>query len=302
MIEKTTPTTVMTAAASVVRIWRAASAVPLITHDGAASVASVRGPVEQQRAREQRDGPEHLEARHDPQVGPQRLAAPVRAERRGPGNTHDEPLSISCRIDQLPTRLPGSPLPCILPHEPHTRLRAPEQAREELPGHDLAGQGPRSRRRLRRWRFRFGGVVSGVSSRPGSELTELMDLVWREDARVAGGGSLRTYLGTAPGVGKTVAMLAEGRRRAGNGERVVVGWIESHGRPETSRQLGGPGGDHAADGRLPRYHLHRFRCARRRSRPALMWCWWTSLRMRRRTAPGSGGRTSPTCCAPGWTW
>ena len=56
---------------------------------------------------------------------------------------------------------------------------------------------------------------------------------------MAGGGSLRTYLGSAPGVGKTFAMLAEGRRRAGNGERVVVGWIESHGRPETSRQLGG---------------------------------------------------------------
>ena len=52
-------------------------------------------------------------------------------------------------------------------------------------------------------------------------------------------GSLRTFLGTAPGVGKTYAMLAEGRRRAENGERVVVGWIESHGRPETSRQLGG---------------------------------------------------------------
>jgi len=56
---------------------------------------------------------------------------------------------------------------------------------------------------------------------------------------VAGGGSLRTYLGIAPGVGKTFAMLAEGRHRAENGERVVVGWIESHGRPETSRQLGG---------------------------------------------------------------
>jgi two-component system, OmpR family, sensor histidine kinase KdpD len=66
-----------------------------------------------------------------------------------------------------------------------------------------------------------------------------MDLIGREDARVAGGGSLRTYLGSAPGVGKTFAMLAEGRRRAGNGEQVVVGWIESHGRPETSRQLGG---------------------------------------------------------------
>jgi two-component system sensor histidine kinase KdpD len=56
---------------------------------------------------------------------------------------------------------------------------------------------------------------------------------------VPGGGSLRTYLGIAPGVGKTVAMLAEGRRRAENGERVVVGWIESHGRVETRRQLGG---------------------------------------------------------------
>jgi two-component system, OmpR family, sensor histidine kinase KdpD len=56
---------------------------------------------------------------------------------------------------------------------------------------------------------------------------------------VSGGGRLRTYLGTAPGVGKTVAMLAEGRQRAGNGERVVAGWIEWHGRPGTRRQLGG---------------------------------------------------------------
>ena len=34
MIENTTPTTVMTAAAIAVRICRAASAVPLITHEG----------------------------------------------------------------------------------------------------------------------------------------------------------------------------------------------------------------------------------------------------------------------------
>ena len=51
-------------------------------------------------------------------------------------------------------------------------------------------------------------------------------------------GSLRTFLGTAPGVGKTYAMLAEGRRRAGNGERVVVGWIDWHGRARTREQLG----------------------------------------------------------------
>jgi two-component system sensor histidine kinase KdpD len=39
-------------------------------------------------------------------------------------------------------------------------------------------------------------------------------------------------------VGKTYAMLADGRRRAGNGERVVVGWIDWHGRARTCKQLG----------------------------------------------------------------
>jgi two-component system sensor histidine kinase KdpD len=59
------------------------------------------------------------------------------------------------------------------------------------------------------------------------------------DTHANGEGSLRTFLGTAPGVGKTYTMLAEGRRRAGNGERVVVGWIDWHGRAQTRKQLGG---------------------------------------------------------------
>ena len=46
-----------------------------------------------------------------------------------------------------------------------------------------------------------------------------------------------TFLGTAPGVGKTYAMLTEGRRRADAREHVVVGWIEPHDRPETQAQL-----------------------------------------------------------------
>ncbi|MGH2477836.1 MAG: hypothetical protein ACRDIL_21515 [Candidatus Limnocylindrales bacterium] len=50
-------------------------------------------------------------------------------------------------------------------------------------------------------------------------------------------GRLRTYLGTAPGVGKTYAMLNDGWRRSEGGERVVVGWIERHGRAETQAQL-----------------------------------------------------------------
>src|ERR1700683_1068369 len=51
-------------------------------------------------------------------------------------------------------------------------------------------------------------------------------------------GHLRTYLGYAPGVGKTYAMLADGQQRAERGERVVIGWIERHGRSETRAQRG----------------------------------------------------------------
>lgn len=51
-------------------------------------------------------------------------------------------------------------------------------------------------------------------------------------------GQLRVYLGAAPGVGKTYAMLQEGRRRAERGADVVVGIVETHGRRSTAEQLG----------------------------------------------------------------
>jgi two-component system sensor histidine kinase KdpD len=51
-------------------------------------------------------------------------------------------------------------------------------------------------------------------------------------------GRLRIYLGMAAGVGKTFAMLGEGRRRKGRGTDVVVGLVETHGRPLTEQQLG----------------------------------------------------------------
>ena len=44
-------------------------------------------------------------------------------------------------------------------------------------------------------------------------------------------GELRIYLGAAPGVGKTFAMLGEAHRRADRGTDVVVGLVETHGRP-----------------------------------------------------------------------
>ncbi|WP_130491165.1 DUF4118 domain-containing protein [Motilibacter rhizosphaerae] len=52
-------------------------------------------------------------------------------------------------------------------------------------------------------------------------------------------GSLRIYLGAAPGVGKTYAMLGEAHRRIERGTRVVVGIVETHGRPHTAAMLDG---------------------------------------------------------------
>jgi two-component system sensor histidine kinase KdpD len=57
-------------------------------------------------------------------------------------------------------------------------------------------------------------VSSGVGKRPST-------------------GRLRVYLGAAPGVGKTVAMLGEARRRFERGTDVVIGVVEDHGRTHT---------------------------------------------------------------------
>jgi len=51
-------------------------------------------------------------------------------------------------------------------------------------------------------------------------------------------GTLRVYLGAAPGVGKTFAMLDEANRRLGRGTDVVVGLVETHGRAKTAERLG----------------------------------------------------------------
>lgn len=50
-------------------------------------------------------------------------------------------------------------------------------------------------------------------------------------------GRLRIYLGAAPGVGKTYAMLNEACRRKERGKDIVVAYVETHGRPNTEAQL-----------------------------------------------------------------
>jgi two-component system sensor histidine kinase KdpD len=52
-------------------------------------------------------------------------------------------------------------------------------------------------------------------------------------------GHFRIYLGPAPGVGKTYAMLSEGHRRRGRGTDVVAGFVEAYGRPLTEALITG---------------------------------------------------------------
>ncbi len=59
-----------------------------------------------------------------------------------------------------------------------------------------------------------------------------------EQPKEDGRGRLRVYLGSAAGVGKTYAMLNEGRRRQERGTDVVIGYVETHKRSQTVAQLG----------------------------------------------------------------
>jgi two-component system sensor histidine kinase KdpD len=87
-------------------------------------------------------------------------------------------------------------------------------------------------------------VVSGsesVESLIGHEVVEqVAETVWRrEDAVARKKAPLRVYLGAAPGVGKTYAMLSEGHRRAERGSDVVVGYVETYGRKHTIEMVEG---------------------------------------------------------------
>ncbi|HWU02780.1 MAG TPA: histidine kinase, partial [Novosphingobium sp.] len=52
-------------------------------------------------------------------------------------------------------------------------------------------------------------------------------------------GRLKVFLGAAPGVGKTCAMLEDAARRRKAGCDVVIGVVETHGRAETLARTAG---------------------------------------------------------------
>lgn len=52
-------------------------------------------------------------------------------------------------------------------------------------------------------------------------------------------GKLKLFLGSAPGVGKTYAMLTEATEKRKQGLDVIVGWVDTHGRKDTEAALRG---------------------------------------------------------------
>lgn len=70
-------------------------------------------------------------------------------------------------------------------------------------------------------------------NRPNPE--DLLKSAKKETAR----GKLKLFLGAAPGVGKTYAMLTEAREKRKEGLDVLVGWVDTHGRKDTEALLDG---------------------------------------------------------------
>src|ERR1700680_1684451 len=58
-------------------------------------------------------------------------------------------------------------------------------------------------------------------------------------AKKEGRGHLKIFLGAAPGVGKTFAMLTSARTEKSGGRDVVAGLVETHGRRETEQLIEG---------------------------------------------------------------
>src|SRR5215813_1027345 len=72
------------------------------------------------------------------------------------------------------------------------------------------------------------------TGRPTPE--QLLARAQHEEAR-RGRGRLKSFFGSAPGVGKTYAMLAAVQRLAREGVDIVIGLVETHGRAETEQML-----------------------------------------------------------------
>src|ERR1700681_282603 len=78
--------------------------------------------------------------------------------------------------------------------------------------------------------------VTPRDGRPSAD--KMLDRV-RQEAGGGARGRHRVYLGIAPGVGKTYTALEELHRRKARGTDIVIGFIETHGRPKTAELAAG---------------------------------------------------------------
>jgi len=72
--------------------------------------------------------------------------------------------------------------------------------------------------------------------RPSAD--HLLTLVKRDEQK-AGRGHLKVFLGMAAGVGKTFAMLQRAHQLLKDGNDVLVGWVDTHGRRDTAQLVEG---------------------------------------------------------------
>ena len=101
-----------------------------------------------------------------------------------------------------------------------------------------------------------------------------------------GRGSLTVYLGAAPGAGTTYTMLKEGRALRAQGEDVVIGFADTHGRPHTVEAHRRPG-DGAAPARRRPHGPDGRAGPQARGRARRLTSAGTRRRSRRCAAPGS---------------
>ena len=84
-----------------------------------------------------------------------------------------------------------------------------------------------------------GQIRDASSEETGEDESQVAQAGTGTAGEVEAAGHFRVYLGAAPGVGKTYAMLSEAHRRRGRGADVVAGFVESYGRPLTEALVNG---------------------------------------------------------------
>jgi len=111
----------------------------------------------------------------------------------------------------------------------------------------------------------------GNGMNPGQPYTKTPD-EWLAAAEGQKRGRFKVFLGYAPGVGKTFSMLSEAVRRRSRGEDIVIGVVETHGRPRTAELARATGGGAAQADRVQGHAVRRDGCGCDPEAATPKWC------------------------------